>query len=98
MANAKTTTEHLKKYIGEILDDSNVDAKFAAYCLEKTFGEDIHKKIDGFISYVLEFPNRFNNEVDMAIATTLCHDVSGGINHDKLMMPRVSDYAEYSKA
>lgn len=88
MAN---TTEILITYIGDVLKRNDLNARFCAYNLEFTFGEEIHKAIDGFINFAKE--NDFDSH---QISATLCHDLGGGLNHDKLMMPRVSEYGVYS--
>lgn len=88
---AHNTADILETYINDILKSHELDAKFCAYKLEFTFGKKIHKMIDGFIRFAEQ------NEIDAhQIKATLCHDLGGGLNHDKLMMPRVSEYGKHS--
>ena len=59
--------------------------------LEFTFGEKIHKQIHGFINFAK------NEKIEQHdIRFTLVHDLRGALRKDNLMMPRVSDYADYS--
>jgi hypothetical protein len=89
--SAKTTAIHLSTFIGDILKRNSLDAKFCAYCMESVFGNEIHKMIDGFINFSKD------NNLDMDdIKSTLCHDLGGALSQDKFMLPRVSDYAQYS--
>jgi hypothetical protein len=88
---AENTTEILKTYLSDVLESYQLNARTCAYKLEFTFGEQIHKAIDGFIQFAKE--NDFDSH---DIKATLCHDLGGGLNHDKLMMPRVSEYGVYS--
>ena len=86
------TAEHLNNHIKDVLDDYNLDAKFCAYSLEFTFGKEIHRQIDGFIRFAeIEGFDKFQ------IASALCHDLGGGIRNDRMMLPRVSDYGQYSQ-
>lgn len=98
MANVKATAgktaEYLVEYLGEVLVSNEIDPLFASYAMEHTFGEGIHKAIDGFI----KFASEPDNDIDAdGIRFTLAHDMVGGLNQDKLMMPRVSEYGKYSK-
>jgi hypothetical protein len=88
-ANAETTAVHLEKYIGTILKENNLVAKFCAYVMEATFGSKIHDQVHGFITFAQD-PENGLTEHD--IQATLCHDLSGGLNRDKMMLPRVSEY------
>lgn len=93
-ANAQTTATHLLEYIPQQLADNGLNAKFVAYAMENTFGDTIHKNIDGFIAFALDEDNRLDIH---DIRATLCHDVGGGVNQDTMMLPRVSDYGQFSK-
>ena len=92
-ANASTTTELLNKYLGEQLKSYSIDPKFGAYAMENTFGEKIHAQVEGLCKFAEE--GGFNGGKDNAksiIIVTLSHDLGGGLNNDKLMLPRVDGY------
>jgi hypothetical protein len=91
MKYTEKTANHLTNYIGDILTSNELDAKFCAYMLEFTFGEKIHKQIDGFINFAKDEKIE-QHEIRFALA----HDLGGALRKDSLMMPRVSDYADYS--
>jgi hypothetical protein len=91
MHYAENTANHLTNYIGDILKSNELDAKFCAYMLEFIFGEKIHKQIDGFINFAKD-ENIEQHEIQFALA----HDLGGALRSDKLMLPRVSEYADYS--
>jgi hypothetical protein len=100
-ANVSTTTELLNKYLGEQLKAHSIDPKFGAYAMENTFGEKIHAQVEGFCKFAEEsgffiLPLRLNNdgkkEVKNLIKIILSHDLVGGLNNDKLMLPRVDGY------
>ena len=88
---AKLTAQHLSAYIPDVLESYELDPAYCAYSLEFTFGKDIHKKIDGFIRFAKDYGLE-----DHDIKATLCHDISGGLNNDKMMLPRVSEYGDYT--
>ena len=88
---AENTAKHLSNYIGDILEQNELDAKFCAYMLEFVFGEKIHKNIDGFINFAKD-----ENIEQHQIKVALAHDLGGALNRDKLMLPRVSEYGTYS--
>lgn len=87
LADAKRTAKHLSENIGAALSFRKLDPLYCAYALEFTFGEEIHNQINGFIKFCKE-----NNTHSTKIESTLCHDLGGALNHDKLMLPRVSCY------
>lgn len=89
--NAESTSIILEKYIDEVLKNNELDSKYVAYNLEFTFGQLIHRDIYGFVNYMVS-----ENENPEDIAITLVHDVTGALNHDTLMIPRVSSYGEYA--
>lgn len=93
-ANAQTTATHLLEYIPQQLADNGLDAKYVAYMMERTFGKEVHTNIDGFINFAKDDANGLTTD---DIVGTLCHDVSGGVNRDTMMLPRVSDYGQFSK-
>ena len=97
--NAFTTKKHLSDYIGQELEKNGLDAGYVAYAMENTFKQDIHTKIEGFIKFmnqeIKDNPEK-QAELILDIKITLMHDVAGGIKNDKLMLPRVSEYAEYA--
>ena len=70
--NKSTTAKHLSERIPEILKSYGLNPTYCSLVLERTFGEKIHKQIDGFI--------RFSEDNDLeedAIKSTLCHDLRG---------------------
>jgi hypothetical protein len=92
MKQVENTAKILKKFIGDILNDNDLDSILCANMLEITFGEEIHKQIDGFIIFCEQ-----EGVDDFEIKHTLLHDLGGALNNDKLMLPRVTMYADYSK-
>tara|TARA_R110001592_G_scaffold192794_2_gene439662 strand:+ start:66 stop:353 length:288 start_codon:yes stop_codon:yes gene_type:complete len=90
--NYQTTTEILKKYVDIILEKNQLDAKFVSYKLEHVFGKEIHKKIYGFVNFMITEKENIED-----IRITLIHDIAGALNNDKLMLPRVDDYAKYAE-
>ena len=85
------TADILETYINDILKGNDLDSKLCSKKLEFTFGKKIHQMIDGFIRFAEQ------NDVELHdIKATLVHDLSGGLNHDKMMLPRVSEYGKYS--
>jgi hypothetical protein len=87
--SAETTATHLSKFIGDILKSNKLDAKYCAYMLEFVFGKKIHKQVDGFITFA---ENPKNKVEDYEIAATLVHDLSGALQREEFMIPRVSEY------
>jgi hypothetical protein len=90
ISSRQGTTKHLSVRIPEILEGYGLDPVYCSYMLERTFGEKIHKQIDGFI--------KFAEDNDLSIhdiKATLCHDLNGGLNKDDMMLPRVTEYADY---
>jgi hypothetical protein len=90
-AGSLTTANHLTNYIPDVLEAYKLDAMYCAHSLEFTFGEKIHKQIDGFIRFAKD-----QGLEEHDIKATLCHDIGGGLNNDKMMLPRVSDYGSYT--
>lgn len=84
---AVDTAGILEHYLSDI---SGVDWTFSAYAMEKTFGADIHKDVAGFMRYGLD-----NDLPKHNIQMNLAHDMMGGLNRDKLMLPRVTGYGKY---
>ena len=96
-ADATTTAKWLENYIGDIMKERGLVPKFASYCMENQFGEKIHAQVDGFCKYAQGL-NEYDDTIeDMDIQVTLCHDLGGALNQDKMMLPRVSEYGKYSK-
>jgi hypothetical protein len=91
MKYAEITANHLTNFIGDTLKSNELDANYCAYSLEFVFGEKIHKQIDGFINFA-----KNENIEQQEIQFTLIHDLGGALRKDKLMLPRVSEYADYS--
>lgn len=83
--NAKTTSKHLSEYLGDLLKEKEIDSMYAAYSMEYTFGVKIHNDVDKYIK-----ESKDNNTERSTIRLTLVHDMVGGINNDKRMLPRVS--------
>lgn len=92
ISNAKNTANILKQYLADELKKWDAIPEFASYLLEYVFGSKIHEQMDGFIQFAKE--DKSIDEMDIKI--TLAHDVGGALRGDKLMIPRVSGYAEYS--
>lgn len=93
MHPADYTREHLEQWIGEEIKANDIKMEDILFALFATFGEEIHEQIDGFIQYAESYPDIISEE---QIKHTLLHDVGGALRNDKLMLPRVSDYGEYS--
>ena len=85
--------EHLEQWISEELKENEISMDDALRALHRTFGEDIYYQIDGFIQFIETNPDMVSDE---EIKVTLLHDITGAMREDKLMLPRVSDYGEYS--
>jgi len=92
ISKSKNTANILQEYLSEELTKINVIPEYASYLLEFVFGAEIHTQIDGFV----EFSKKDESIDRMAIKSTLAHDVQGALNNDKLMHPRVSEYAQFS--
>lgn len=91
---SQNTADLLKEYLLDVLKRNKLNARFCAYSLEYTFGVEIHKQIDGFIAFATEPTNGLGAD---DIRATLCHDLGGALNQDTLMLPRVSEYSQFSK-
>jgi len=73
-----------------------LDAYDCAYQLQLVFGQEVLKDIDGFIEFSLRIIGGERQVSDSDIQYTLAHDLGGALRYDELMMPRVSDYGQYS--
>lgn len=89
------TAGHLNEHAADLLKFNKFDALQCASQLEEVFGPEIHAQIDGFINFALENKDKINKD---EILMTLAHDLRGAFQNDKLMLPRVSGYADYAKA
>ena len=87
MTDRIKTKEFLIKWIGNTLCENNIPPYYASAKLEEVFGIKIHTHISNFIEFAKD-----NNLDDIDISTTLAHDVSGALNNDKLIIPRVGGY------
>jgi len=92
MILAKNTASILEEYIGSILEDNGFSPQYCAFQMEMTFGKDIHQKVDGFIRFAKQHPDKIDLD---GIMTTLVHDVAGALKGDRLMLPRVSGYIDH---
>lgn len=94
--NAKTTAKWLVKYLSTQLTQHKLDADYCAYSMEHTFGEGIHAMVDGFCrqaeSGKLDIDETSKDDRINFIGITLAHDMCGGLQNDKLMLPRVTGY------
>ena len=88
-----TTATTLEKYLGRVLKDRKLCAGECAYFMEETFGEEIHDMIAGFV----RFANCITTDLEPNdIRICLAHDLGGALNRDKFMLPRCSQYAQYT--
>ena len=88
-----TTANTLEKYMGRVLIDKKLCAGECAYLMEETFGEEIHDMIAGFMI----FANCITTDLEPNdIRICLAHDLGGALNRDKFMLPRCSQYAQYT--
>jgi len=82
---------HLEEYLGDILKEKNLDPIKCVSILSVVFGKKVLRDIDGFIVFAK------NHNLDRTdIRSCLAHDLGGAMRMDKLMLPKVSDYGQYS--
>ena len=86
-----SVNKHLNEHIGDELKRCNTSSNQCVIMLEYTFGREVFYQIDGFINFAKE-----HNFSEFQLQSTLIHDIGGALNKDTLMLPRVSDYAQYS--
>lgn len=88
--------KYIRVYLKDQLEVRELNSDDCAYQLKLVFGEQIFKDIDGFIEFSLREIGGERQVSDSDIQITLAHDLGGALRHDELMMPRVSDYGQYS--
>lgn len=89
--------KYLRVYLKDQLEVRELDSRACAYQLQLVFGEKILKDIDGFIQFALREIGGERQVGDSDIQITLAHDLGGALRNDTKMLPRVSDYGQYSK-
>ena len=88
------TAKTLKIYLGDILDEKDINPINASRHLESVFGKDIHYQINGLIQFAND--KKYGGIDKNDIKITLAHDLGGALREDKLMLPRVTGYEKYS--
>jgi len=88
--------KYIRVYLKDQLEVRELDAYDCAYQLQLVFGQEVLKDIDGFVEFSLRIIGGERQVSDSDIQYTLAHDLGGALRYDELMMPRVSDYGQYS--
>ena len=88
--------KYLRVYMKDMLEVRELDPHACAYQLQLVFGEKILRDIDGFIEFSLREIGGERQVSDSDIQVTLAHDLGGALRYDTKMLPRVSDYGQYS--